>query len=78
MECFLQAVSQKHPQTNKVLIHAANVGDARAVLSCTKKSRSDKALRLTRDHRAEDPEEIARIEAAGGFVLKNRVLGTSC
>jgi serine/threonine protein phosphatase PrpC len=51
------------------------VGDARAVLSCTGTTSSQKAYRLTHDHRADDPEEIARIEAAGGFVARSRVLG---
>mmetsp|Transcript_13383 Transcript_13383/g.27437 ORF Transcript_13383/g.27437 Transcript_13383/m.27437 type:complete len:295 (+) Transcript_13383:114-998(+) len=51
-------------------IYAANCGDARAVLG-----RGGRALRLTHDHKADDPEEIGRIESAGGFVLRNRVLG---
>ncbi|GMH82856.1 hypothetical protein TrVE_jg2144 [Triparma verrucosa] len=51
-------------------IYAANCGDARAVL-CRKGS----TLRLTHDHKADDPTEISRIESAGGFVLRNRVLG---
>lgn len=38
-------------------------------------SSSHDSTRLTTDHRACDPDEVARIEAAGGFVLKNRVLG---
>ena len=33
------------------------------------------ATRLTHDHKADDPVEIARIEEAGGFVLRSRVLG---
>ncbi|CAM9316077.1 unnamed protein product [Choristocarpus tenellus] len=51
-------------------IHAANVGDSRAVLC-----RDGEAIRLTYDHKAEDEGEKKRLEAAGGFVLRNRVLG---
>eukprot|EP00587_Corethron_hystrix_P010002 CAMPEP_0113322784 /NCGR_PEP_ID=MMETSP0010_2-20120614/15837_1 /TAXON_ID=216773 ORGANISM="Corethron hystrix, Strain 308" /NCGR_SAMPLE_ID=MMETSP0010_2 /ASSEMBLY_ACC=CAM_ASM_000155 /LENGTH=228 /DNA_ID=CAMNT_0000181401 /DNA_START=331 /DNA_END=1014 /DNA_ORIENTATION=- /assembly_acc=CAM_ASM_000155 len=51
-------------------LYAANCGDARAVLS-----RNGVARRLTHDHKADDPEEIARIETAGGFIIRNRVLG---
>ena len=51
-------------------IYAANVGDSRAVLAY-----QGKGMRLTYDHKADDNAEQARIEAAGGFVLRNRVLG---
>ena len=51
-------------------IYAANVGDSRAVLC-----REGRGVRLTYDHKADDGAEQARIEAAGGFVLRNRVLG---
>jgi len=51
-------------------IFAANCGDARAILC-----RSSSTIRLTYDHKADDPKEISRIESAGGFVLRNRVLG---
>jgi serine/threonine protein phosphatase PrpC len=34
-----------------------------------------KATRLTKDHRTDDPEEVQRIEKAGGFMFKGRVLG---
>ena len=76
----------------RVRIHAANAGDARAVLSfrpdlnsSTSTSTStieanmsvanSSSFRLTSDHKADDPKEIARIENAGGFLLRNRVLG---
>lgn len=51
-------------------IYAANVGDSRAVLC-----REGRGVRLSYDHKADDGAEQARIEAAGGFVLRNRVLG---
>lgn len=63
---------------NRRLI-SANVGDSRAVL--VKKETSEdgsvtyKAQRLTYDHRAEDPDEQRRVTEAGGFVIRNRVLG---
>ena len=34
-----------------------------------------KAQRLTIDHRPDDPREVERIEHAGGFCVKGRVLG---
>ena len=33
------------------------------------------AVRLSLDHKATDPLEKARIEAAGGFILRKRVMG---
>lgn len=57
-------------EDGKISIIAANAGDARAVVN-----KCDEAYRLTNDHRADDPMEQKRIEKAGGFVLKNRVLG---
>lgn len=48
----------------------ANVGDSRAVIGS-----KDKSISLTDDHKPENPEECARIEAAGGFVADNRVVG---
>lgn len=32
-------------------------------------------MRLSHDHRVDDPSEAERIERAGGFLFKNRVLG---
>jgi len=51
-------------------IYTANAGDARTVLA-----RGGKGKRLSLDHKASDPEEVARIQAAGGFVVMNRVNG---
>ncbi|CAM9488259.1 unnamed protein product, partial [Phaeothamnion confervicola] len=53
-----------------VTVHAANVGDSRAVLC-----RGGHAERLTYDHKACDAAEQARVEGVGGFILRNRVLG---
>ena len=61
---------QKIPNTNNIVIHTANVGDARAVLG-----HQGKATRLSHDHRVDDPSEAERIEKAGGFLFKGRVLG---
>jgi serine/threonine protein phosphatase PrpC len=52
------------------MLHAANAGDARIVLG-----HEGLATRLTKDHRTDDPDEVARIENAGGFMFKGRVLG---
>jgi serine/threonine protein phosphatase PrpC len=55
---------------NRVHIITANAGDSRIVLG-----HEGQASRLTYDHGVEDPLEIARIERAGGFLFKGRVLG---
>jgi serine/threonine protein phosphatase PrpC len=96
--CIIEREFIKEKQEMKISIHAANAGDARAVLSCrpsllssihtcdgqstnentthvTESHNYQKALRLTSDHKADDPKEIERIENAGGFILRNRVLG---
>ena len=52
------------------LLFAANVGDSRVVLC-----RRGGAVALTRDQKPTDPEEKKRITAAGGFVMRGRVLG---
>jgi len=62
--CLVRMVGQKR------YVFTANCGDARAVLC-----RNGAAERLSLDHKASDPEEVARIEKAGGFVLRKRVLG---
>ena len=51
-------------------LHAANVGDSRAVVI----DGSD-VQRLSRDHRPTDPAEIQRVESEGGFVVRGRVVG---
>eukprot|EP00004_Rigifila_ramosa_P004426 TRINITY_DN1487_c0_g1_i1.p2 TRINITY_DN1487_c0_g1~~TRINITY_DN1487_c0_g1_i1.p2 ORF type:complete len:167 (-),score=32.93 TRINITY_DN1487_c0_g1_i1:16-516(-) len=52
------------------ILHAANVGDARTVLEM-----NGKVMRLSRDHKGSDQDEIDRILKAGGFVAGNRVNG---
>ena len=55
-----------------------NVGDSRVVLS-----RNGTAVNLTVDHKADRPDEVARISNAGGFVVHGRwvtpvVSGVAC
>lgn len=52
------------------MLHVANCGDTRTVLS-----RNGQAIDITRDQKATDPDEIARIAKAGGFVNNGRVMG---
>lgn len=68
----------------RVTIFSANCGDARSVLCKHKQINSNTdhnkeneydVIRLSHDHKAEDPKERERIQHAGGFVLKGRVLG---
>jgi len=46
-------------------------GDCRAVI----RNPNGSTIELTKDHRAVDPEELARIVAAGGTVIRERVMG---
>lgn len=55
---------------NSVEIVAANAGDSRVVLF-----HKGVVKRLTEDHRASDLSEVARIEQAGGFLFRERVVG---
>lgn len=52
-------------------VHVANVGDSRAVLVAP----TGDARRVSTDHRANDPEEAARVVNDGGFVRFGRVAG---
>lgn len=61
---FLPPALPGKKQTRRNCFHS------RAVLA-----RGGKAERLTYDHKAEDASEQERVNAAGGFVLRNRVLG---
>jgi serine/threonine protein phosphatase PrpC len=62
--------TQNLQESNQIVIHSANVGDARAVLC-----HQGQVTRLSQDHRPDDPAEAQRIEKSGGFVFQNRVLG---
>jgi serine/threonine protein phosphatase PrpC len=62
---------QRSPENpNRVHITTANAGDSRIVLGY-----EGQGIRLTHDHCMDDPLEVARIEKAGGFLFKGRVLG---
>ncbi|GJN92867.1 hypothetical protein Rhopal_005907-T1 [Rhodotorula paludigena] len=54
----------------KRTLYTANAGDARAVLS-----RGGRAIRLSYDHKGSDAKEVQRVEAAGGYVINQRVNG---
>ncbi|PVV04252.1 hypothetical protein BB560_001252 [Smittium megazygosporum] len=51
-------------------LFCSNVGDARAVLC-----RNGKAIRLSYDHKGDDPNESNRVSDNGGLMLNNRVNG---
>ena len=59
-------LSQSGPASSRYLptLVTANIGDSRVVLC-----RAGKAIDLTKDHKPDDPEEMRRIEAAGGNVV---------
>lgn len=59
----------------RIRVTAANAGDARVVVGRTVPGGATRPLRMTRDHTAQDPSEVSRIEQAGGFVFRNRVMG---
>lgn len=64
-------------------LYVANVGDSRAVLCAVRNESGNRpenecgycSKRLSYDHTADDPNEQARIKAAGGFITRGRVLG---
>jgi serine/threonine protein phosphatase PrpC len=58
-------------------LDAANAGDSRAILTRPGPSplMPVTAERLTFDHKPSNADEKARVEAAGGFVFRNRVMG---
>ena len=52
------------------ILYVGNVGDSRATLS-----KNGTAERLSIDHKATDPQEIARVKSVGGSIMDNRVAG---
>lgn len=79
----VSVIIKRDEATNSKIMYCANVGDSRAVLACREKvsrngGASDWAYvgkRLSYDHRAEDEAEQKRIKDAGGFIIRQRVLG---
>lgn len=57
-------------EINHNVLYVANVGDTRATLS-----KNGQAQRLSIDHKATDPAEIARVKSEGGSIMDNRVAG---
>ena len=55
---------------NSKIVHVANLGDTRAVLSS-----GGIARRVTIDHKTSNENEQARIKKEGGLILKGRVGG---
>mmetsp|Transcript_19826 Transcript_19826/g.48714 ORF Transcript_19826/g.48714 Transcript_19826/m.48714 type:complete len:300 (+) Transcript_19826:192-1091(+) len=68
--CLVKKHSKEEDDSALRTLYAANAGDARIVLG-----HQGKAQRLTHDHKPDDPSEIGRIEKAGGFMFKQRVVG---
>lgn len=56
-------------------MYVANVGDSRAVLVSNDRGRPCQSVRVSVDHRATDPEEIHRVQSAGGMISRGRVGG---
>eukprot|EP01105_Mastigella_eilhardi_P000750 TRINITY_DN1089_c0_g2_i1.p1 TRINITY_DN1089_c0_g2~~TRINITY_DN1089_c0_g2_i1.p1 ORF type:complete len:316 (-),score=81.46 TRINITY_DN1089_c0_g2_i1:69-974(-) len=52
-------------------LYVANLGDSRAVLGTTEGI----AIALTKDHKAVEPSEMARLQECGGFVSDQRLFG---
>lgn len=57
---------------NNGTLYVGNVGDARAVLG-----RGGEGLRLSHDHKADDPDEIKRVEELGGYVTSASETGVA-
>jgi len=52
-------------------LYVANSGDSRSVLG----GKDEKPFAMSIDHKPDDPIELKRIKAAGGFVADGRVNG---
>lgn len=68
--CVVSALIRPLPSGAKKL-YVANCGDSRAVLS-----RGGNAEVLTANHHVENETEVARIQAAKGFIIDGRVNGS--
>lgn len=55
-------------EQNARRLYVANLGDTRAVLNL-----DGKAMRLTVDHKATDPDEQMRVKREGGEIVRGRV-----
>jgi serine/threonine protein phosphatase PrpC len=53
-----------HQDGDKMHLLTANVGDSRVVLS-----RNASAVNLSKDHKPNDPDELARIQSVGGSII---------
>eukprot|EP00924_Labyrinthula_sp_SR-Ha-C_P002500 maker-scaffold_16-snap-gene-6.32-mRNA-1 protein AED:0.14 eAED:0.14 QI:413/0.5/0.66/1/1/1/3/75/294 len=64
------AVCLVKTEGGKRTLYTANVGDTRIILA-----RGKESVRLSYDHSCNDQQEKERIEKAGGFILRERILG---
>jgi len=53
------------------VVYSGNVGDSRNILI-----REKEAIRLSYDHKASDKQEIKRVKAEGGIIIRKRLYGT--
>jgi len=58
-------------ESDKKLLHIANVGDSRAVYYAPSKG----AERVSVDHTGKHPEEAERVKASGGVIIRGRLSG---
>lgn len=58
------------PKDERLWLYCGNVGDCRAVLC-----RAGEAMELSMDHNFKRADEVARVEAAGGWLSKSRLFG---
>ena len=63
-------VSIVRKEGNHNVLYVANAGDTRAVIS-----KNGQAERLSKDHKASDPQEVDRIRSTGGKIMDGRVAG---